>query len=72
VARYAWPRFEVGLPREFFAAVREELSRRGVAASPQSRGHEPIYTGKDVSFIDTKQAQRLAECKLADARRWRL
>ncbi len=27
----------------------------------------PIYTGKDVSFIDTKQAQRLAECKLADA-----
>ena len=66
-ARYAWPRFEVGLPREFFAAVREELSRRGVAASPQSRDMNPIYTGKDVSFIDTKQAQRLAECKLADA-----
>jgi len=66
-ARYAWPRFEVGLPREFFAAVREELSRRGVAASPQSRDMNPIYSGKDVSFIDTKQAQRLAECKLADA-----
>ncbi|HUC15358.1 MAG TPA: hypothetical protein VMS00_12970 [Acidimicrobiales bacterium] len=66
-ARYAWPRFEVGLPREFFAAVREQLSRRGVAASPQSRDMNPIYTGKDVSFIDTKQAQRLAECKLADA-----
>src|ERR1035441_4948571 len=27
----------------------------------------PIYTGKDVSFIDTKQAQRLAETNLADA-----
>ena len=27
----------------------------------------PIYTGKDVSFIDTKQAQRLAEANLADA-----
>ncbi len=66
-ARYAWPRFEVGLPREFFAAVREELSRRGVKASPQSRDMNPIYTGKDVSFIDTKQAQRSAECKLADA-----
>jgi len=66
-ARYAWPRFEVGLPREFFAAVREHLSQRGVAASPQSRDMNPIYTGKDVSFIDTKQAQRLAECKLADA-----
>jgi alpha-mannosidase len=66
-ARYAWPRFEVGLPREFFAAVRDELSRRGVAPSPQSRDMNPIYTGKDVSFIDTKQAQRLAESKIADA-----
>ncbi len=28
-ARYAWPRFEVGLPREFFAAVRDELSATG-------------------------------------------
>ncbi len=27
----------------------------------------PIYTGKDVSFIDTKQAQRAAESKIADA-----
>jgi len=66
-ARYAWPRFEVALPREFFAAVREQLSQRGVAPSPQSRDMNPIYTGKDVSFIDTKQAQRLAESKLADA-----
>ena len=27
----------------------------------------PIYTGKDVSFIDTKQAQRHTEALLVDA-----
>ncbi len=65
--RYVWPRFEVGLPREFFAAVREGLARRGRLPSPQSRDMNPVYTGKDVSFIDTKQAQRLAEVRLAEA-----
>ena len=65
--RYAWPRFEVGLPREFFDAVRSELSQQGRAPSPQTRDMNPIYTGKDVSFIDTKQAQRLTEASLADA-----
>ena len=65
--RYAWPRFEVAVAREFFDAVRSELSRQGRVPSPQTRDMNPIYTGKDVSFIDTKQAQRLAETNLADA-----
>jgi alpha-mannosidase len=65
--RYAWPRFEVALPREFFDAVRSELARQGRVPSPQTRDMNPVYTGKDVSFIDTKQAQRLAETELADA-----
>ena len=65
--RYAWPRFEVALPREFFAAVRAELAEQGRVPSPQTRDMNPVYTGKDVSFIDTKQAQRLAETTLADA-----
>ncbi|HTW08313.1 MAG TPA: NEW3 domain-containing protein [Acidimicrobiales bacterium] len=65
--RYAWPRFEVGLPREFFAAVRDELAARGRAPTPQSRDMGPVYTGKDVSYIDTKQAQRSAEAELAEA-----
>lgn len=65
--RYLWPRFDVGLPKEFFAAVREELEQKGRRLSPQSRDMNPIYTGKDVSFIDTKQAQRLAEAWLAEA-----
>src|SRR6185503_20799192 len=50
-ARYTWPRFVCGLPREFFAAVRAETT----TFSPQTRDMNPIYTGKDVSFIDTKQ-----------------
>ena len=62
-ARYAWPRFVCGLPREFFAAVRAE--RR--VFPPQTRDMNPVYTGKDVSFIDTKQAQRHAEALLVEA-----
>ncbi|CAN3127285.1 NEW3 domain-containing protein [Mycobacterium sp. smrl_JER01] len=60
-ARYTWPRFVCALPREFFAAVRAELAAAGVAAAPQTRDMNPIYTGKDVSYIDTKQANRAAE-----------
>ncbi|MFL6052216.1 MAG: glycoside hydrolase family 38 C-terminal domain-containing protein [Actinoallomurus sp.] len=65
--RYVWPRFVVGLPREFFAAVREELGERRPV--PQTRDMNPVYTGKDVSYIDTKQAQRAAEVAVLDAER---
>ncbi|HEY8300986.1 MAG TPA: NEW3 domain-containing protein [Jatrophihabitans sp.] len=66
-ARYSSPRFECGLPKQFFAAVRAELDQRGRAAAPQTRDMNPVYTGKDVSYIDTKQAQRSAESLLVDA-----
>ncbi|WP_194892901.1 NEW3 domain-containing protein [Catenulispora pinisilvae] len=66
-ARYVWPRFVTGLPRDFFAAVHAELTERGVRPSPQTRDMNPVYTGKDVSYIDTKQAQRAAETAAADA-----
>ncbi|QUR66371.1 NEW3 domain-containing protein [Mycobacterium spongiae] len=69
-ARYTWPRFVCGLPREFFAAVRAELTERGVEPSPQTRDMNPIYTGKDVSYIDTKQANRAAENAVLDAERF--
>ncbi len=69
-ARYCWPRFVCALPSEFFAAVRAELSSRGVAASPQTRDMNPIYTGKDVSYIDTKQANRAAEDAVLGAERF--
>ncbi len=59
--RYTWPRFVCALPREFFAAVRAELASAQCAPSPQTRDMNPIYTGKDVSYIDTKQANRAAE-----------
>ncbi|GHG89889.1 NEW3 domain-containing protein [Streptomyces lanatus] len=69
-ARYVWPRFISGVPKDFFAAVRAELDAEGRKASPQTRDMNPIYTGKDVSYIDTKQAQRHGETLLADAEAW--
>jgi alpha-mannosidase len=69
-ARYTWPRFVCALPREFFAAVRAELTERGVDASPQTRDMNPIYTGCHVSYIDTKQANRAAEDAVLDAERF--
>ncbi len=69
-ARYTWPKFVCALPREFFAAVRAELDERGAAPSPQTRDMNPIYTGKDVSYIDTKQANRAAEDAVLDAERF--
>ncbi|MEU5264113.1 glycoside hydrolase family 38 C-terminal domain-containing protein [Amycolatopsis sp. NPDC021455] len=68
-ARYAWPRFVVGLPRDFFAAVRADAAARGTAISVQTRDMNPVYTGKDVSYIDTKQAQRAAEVVVLDGER---
>jgi alpha-mannosidase len=67
--RYLWPRFLVGLPRAFFAAVRADAAQRGISLTPQSRDMNPVYTGKDVSYIDTKQAQRAAEVAVLDGER---
>ncbi|WP_033819623.1 NEW3 domain-containing protein, partial [Kitasatospora sp. MBT63] len=65
--KYLWPRFVCGTPREFLAAVRAELAATGRRPSPQTRDMNPVYTGKDVSYIDTKQAQRAAEVAAVDA-----
>ncbi|MCT2586443.1 glycoside hydrolase family 38 N-terminal domain-containing protein [Actinophytocola gossypii] len=65
--KYVWPRFVCSLPRDFFAAVRESYAARGVSPTPQTRDMNPIYTGKDVSYIDTKQAQRAAEVATLEA-----
>jgi alpha-mannosidase len=65
--RYIWPRFVCSLPKDFFAAVRAELADRGQEPTPQTRDMNPIYTGKDVSYIDTKQAQRAAEAAVLEA-----
>ena len=69
-SRYTWPRFVCAIPSDFFAAVRAELAERGAAASPQTRDMNPIYTGKDVSYIDTKQANRAAEDAVLGAERF--
>ncbi|WP_345557877.1 NEW3 domain-containing protein [Nonomuraea rosea] len=64
-ARYVWPRFVCATPADFLNAVRAGMS----SFSPQTRDMNPIYTGKDVSYIDTKQAQRAAEVAALDAER---
>ncbi len=68
-SRYVWPRFVTAVPREFFAAVRAEAIATGAWIMPQTRDMNPVYPGKDVSYIDTKQAQRDAEIALLDAER---
>ncbi|WP_327674688.1 NEW3 domain-containing protein [Kitasatospora sp. NBC_00458] len=65
--RYLWPRFVCATPRDFLDAVRAELAGSGRRPSPQTRDMNPVYTGKDVSYIDTKQAQRAAEVAAVDA-----
>lgn len=67
---YTWPRFVCALPAEFFTAVRAELAERGRPPSPQTRDMNPIYTGCQVSYIDTKQANRDAEQTLLAAERF--
>ena len=68
-ARYVWPRFVTALPREFFAAVRADAAQRDIWLTPQTRDMNPVYPGKDVSYIDTKQAQRAAETAVLDGER---
>jgi len=68
-SRYVWPRFAIAVPSEFFAAVRKDAAERDVWITPQTRDMNPVYTGKDVSYIDTKQAQRAAETAVLDGER---
>ena len=68
-ARYVWPRFVTAVPREFFAAVREDAAAKGLWLVPQTRDMNPVYPGKDVSYIDTKQGQRAAEIAVGEGER---
>jgi len=68
-ARYVWPKFVTAVPADFFEAVRASAAATGAWITPQSRDMNPIYTGKDVSYSDTKQAQRAAEAACLDGER---
>jgi alpha-mannosidase len=69
--RYVWPRFVPALPREFFAAVRSqsESEPRRYWIMPQTRDMNPVYTGKDVSYADTKLAARAGETAVLEGER---
>ncbi|MBV9022885.1 MAG: alpha-mannosidase [Streptomycetaceae bacterium] len=69
-SKYVWPKFVTAVPSEFFDAVRKELDAQHTALSPQTRDMNPIFTGKDITYIDTKQAQREAENTLLAAERF--
>ncbi|MFI6944023.1 NEW3 domain-containing protein [Streptomyces sp. NPDC050418] len=68
--RYTWPRMEHSGPREHFAAVRAELASRGERPLPVTREMGPVYTGKDVTYADVKQAHRAAEYLVQEAETW--
>jgi alpha-mannosidase len=51
-------------------AIRGEVADSGLAFAPQSRDMNPIYTGKDVSYIDSKQAHRATEHLVVEAETW--
>ncbi|MEU9162445.1 NEW3 domain-containing protein [Streptomyces sp. NPDC048424] len=65
--RYCWPRMEHSGPRAHFNAVRAEFAARGERPLPVTREMGPVYTGKDVTYIDVKQAHRAAENLLEQA-----
>jgi hypothetical protein len=69
--RYVWPRFTPAVPREFFAAVRAaaESAPAKYWIMPQTRDMNPLYTGKDVSYADTKLAHRAGETALLEGER---
>jgi len=70
-ARYQWPRFVPAIPREFFAAVRAESEAEPARfwIMPQTRDMNPVYTGKDVSYADTKLAARAGEVAVLEGER---
>ena len=69
--KYVWPRFVPALPREFFAAVRSqsESEPQRYWIMPQTRDMNPLYTGKDVSYADTKLAARAGETAVLEGER---
>jgi alpha-mannosidase len=69
--KYVWPRFVPALPREFFAAVRSqsESEPQRYWIMPQTRDMNPVYTGKDVSYADTKLAARAGETAVLEGER---
>src|ERR1700722_8401282 len=70
-ARYRWPRFVPAIPREFFAAVRADAQAAPARfwIMPQTRDMNPVYTGKDVSYADTKLAARAGEVAVLEGER---
>ncbi|MET0909197.1 MAG: hypothetical protein ABWZ99_06985, partial [Ilumatobacteraceae bacterium] len=66
----ARPAVVTATPGDVIGAIARDLDTAGDGPSPQTRDMNPVYTGKDVSYIDTKQAHRATEHLVVDAEQW--
>ncbi len=65
--RHLSPKVYLSVPQRFFSRL-EELARSGeVLLPPLTRDLDPVNNGCDVSYIDTKLANRLCEALLYNA-----
>ena len=65
--RYISPKLVLGTQDDYLNAVMKESGERSLWLPPISRDLNPAFSGCNLSFADTKQAQRLAENVLRDA-----
>jgi hypothetical protein len=64
------PSISVSTPTAAIDAICRAAQSAGRPFAPISRDMGPVYTGKDVSYIDSKQAHRAVEQVLLEAEAW--
>jgi len=67
---YVSPKIRFGTQDDYVRAVLEDAEKEGVRFLPISRDMNPAFSGCNLSYIDTKIAQRKGECKLRSAEMW--
>jgi hypothetical protein len=68
--RYISPRIIPGTQDDYLKAVKVALAKSEVWLPPISRDLNPCLSGCNLSYADTKQAQRIAENVIRDAEIW--
>ncbi len=68
--KYLSPQLVVGTQDDYLTAVRESCESKRIWLPPISRDLNPAFSGCNLSFAETKQAQRLIESIIRDAEVW--
>lgn len=68
--KYVSPKIVVGTQEDYLASVRKACREEDIWLPPISRDLNPAYSGCNLSFADTKIAQRHCERLLRDAEIW--